>query len=774
MRARGARRAPETDLPSTTDQRPVVAASALSDQDRRGPTWPAYLASVVLTALATTFVLKLWRADWHVPFFYSGDALAVAAHFKTLLETGWYESQPLLGAPAGQVYHDFPTADNLNFAAGSVLGALLGDWAVAMNVYYVVGFLLCAVGGLFFLLRVGVSRPVGVALSVLFALAPYHFVRNENHLWLSSYFFLPIALWVVWLVATGRPVWLARAGARNRLLGALTGRGAGVAVGLALAAASSTYYAFFAVVLLAVAGVAALWRHRSVRRFVGAVAAGGVLAASAVANMLPDTVYAWQNGESNGGLTRSPVETEYYAFKLTQLLLPIPGHRVDAFAQLRQFYDRWYPFPSETPVLGAVAAVGFVALLVLGLVALFGRRRAGVSTDAVDVDRFRTLRALSALSILAFLFGTLGGVSSLLSFLTSDLRGWNRLSIVIALFGLAAVGLLVDLVVRRAATRLPARARLLPVAASALVAVVLLGGGVYDQTNGGAVPTFEANDASFSSDQAFFASVEQTVGAGADVLQLPYVDFPEASTPNGLSYTEFLKPYLHTQGVHWSAGGIKGRATSEWAQSLEEYDGASVADQLAVVGFSAVLVDTTGYADQGDEVTASLTPSLGAPVAESDGGRWALYTVPTDLRDAAAALPAPERERLTTLITDPPIARPGNTDVASGGDDTVNSVVLQNDREVTVPATLDIDLQALVPGVTSVVVEGPGVPRRVVAVVDGVARVSIDLTVRPGVTTLDVAGSADGGSTTLGQAGAVGYTSIALFQPTVESLDLTP
>ena len=141
--------------------------------------------------------------------------LAVAAHFKTLLETGWYESQPLLGAPAGQVYHDFPTADNLNFAAGSVLGALLGDWAVAMNVYYVVGFLLCAVGGLFFLLRVGVSRPVGVALSVLFALAPYHFVRNENHLWLSSYFFLPIALWVVWLVATGRPVWLARAGARD-------------------------------------------------------------------------------------------------------------------------------------------------------------------------------------------------------------------------------------------------------------------------------------------------------------------------------------------------------------------------------------------------------------------------------------------------------------------------------------------------------------------------------------------------------------------------------
>ena len=732
---------------------------------------PAYLVTALVTLAATTWVLKLWRADWSVPFYYAGDALAVSAHFKTLLETGWYESQPLLGAPIGQTYHDFPTADNLNFAAGRVLGVLFGDWAVAMNVYYVLGFVLCAIGGLFFLSRVGVSRLLAMALAVLFALAPYHFVRNENHLWLASYFLLPVALWVVWLVATGQPLWTRRAGVSNPVLAVLTGRGAGVFVGLALAAASSTYYAFFSIVLLAVAGVAAFWRHRSWRRFVGAIAAGGVLAASAVANMLPDTIYAWQNGESNGGLTRSPVETEFYAFKLTQLLLPIPNHRIAALGDLRDFYDAYYPFPSETPVLGAVAAAGFVALLVLALVTLFGRRRTAAATTPAESDRFRTLRVLAALSILAFLFGTLGGVSSLLSFLTSDLRGWNRLSIVIGLLSLAAVGLVADVVLTRLARWRP-RWRRAPVLLSGLLALVLVGGGVLDQTNSGAVPTYAANDASFSSDQAFFSEVQDEVGQGADVLQLPYVDFPEASTPNGLSYTEFLKPYLHTQGVHWSAGGIKGRATSEWVQSLQEYPGSSIADQLAVVGFSAVLVDRQGYADSGDEIERSLEPTLGAPALVSPGGRWALYSMPTDLTDAAAALPADERQQLVDEITDPPVARPGSTDVASGGDDTVNSVVVQNDRDTAVPATLEIDLTTL-PSVTSVVVTASGTTR-VVPVDESSATVTLDLDLAPGVTTVTLEGSTDGGETTLGQSAAVGFTSIAVLQPSVEALDLTP
>ena len=118
------------------------------------------------------------------------------------------------------------------------------------------------------------------------------------------------------------------------------------------------------------------------------------------------------------------------------------------------------------------------------------------------------------------------------------------------------------------------------------------------------------------------------------------------------------------------------------------------------------------------------------------------------------------------------MARPGSTDVASGGDDTVNSVVVQNDRDAAVPATLEIDLTTL-PSVTSVVVTASGTTR-VVPVDESSATVTLDLDLAPGVTTVTLEGSTDGGRTTLGQSAAVGFTSIAVLQPSVEALDLTP
>ncbi len=80
--------------------------------------------------------LQLWNARLDVPFLYRGDALPTGAHFKTVIETGWYEYQPALGAPLGQTYHDFPAADNLHMIAARIIGFFVPDWPVAMNLYF--------------------------------------------------------------------------------------------------------------------------------------------------------------------------------------------------------------------------------------------------------------------------------------------------------------------------------------------------------------------------------------------------------------------------------------------------------------------------------------------------------------------------------------------------------------------------------------------------------------------------------------------------------------
>jgi hypothetical protein len=713
-----------------------------------------------------------------VPFFDRNDALAVSSHFKTVSETGWYESQPLLGAPYGQQYHDFPTADNLQFMAARVFSAVLGDWAVALNVWYVLGFVLIALTGTFFFLRIGMSRVLSVVMAVLFALAPYHFIRNENHLALSTYFTLPLAFWVVHLIATGQPLWLRRAGVRNPVLAVLTGRGAAVAASLALVVTGATYYGFFTVVFIALVGVASWWRVRDWRRLAGAVVAGLVVVVTAVANMLPDVLWSWRNGSDGGALVRTPVETEYYSLKLTQLLLPMPGHRVQFLANLRAYYDDYFPYRSESPVLGTVAAAGFVLLLVVAVASLLGRRRPVAGSTPADADRFRTIRLLAGLAVVAFLFGTFGGLSSLFSFVTSSLRGANRMSIVIALLSLAGLGLALDALVGRVVRWRP-QLRLAPAAATVTVGVVLLAGGVWDQTNAGVVPDYVELGSSFAARDAFFSQVQDELGDGAQVLQLPYADFPEATSSNGhdfetgLDYAEMLVPYLHTTTIRWSAGGIKGRTAAEWGAAVQDYAPGSVADQVAVVGFDAVLVDRDGLLDRGAELEAGLDDALGAPALTSPDGRWVLYTVPPALAEAADDLPTAERDELRDAIEQPLVTTPGSTDPTVGGDNTVNSVDVHNDRDETIPGTLQLELTTLAQ-VDAVVVTTPDGARTVVPVSGASADVDLPWDFAPGTTHITLAGSDDGGATTMATSLAIGIDHAAVLQDDVERLDLTP
>lgn len=764
---------------------PASRGAAASGPERggllgRAAAWwgTTYLVSALLAAAGVAFAMKLWRADWSVPFFDRNDALAVAAHFKTVSETGWYESQPLLGAPFGQQYHDFPTADNLQFMAARVLSAVLGDWAAALNVWYVLGFVLVAVTATFFFLRIGMSRILAVVLAVLFALAPYHFIRNENHLALSSYFTLPLAFWVVHLIATGRPLWLRRAGARNPVLAVVTGRGAAVAASLALVVTGATYYGFFTVVFVALVGVASWWRVRDLRRLGGAVVAGLVVVVTAVLNMLPDLLWSWRNGSDGGALVRTPVETEYYSLKLTQLLLPMPGHRVTFLANLRDYYDDYFPYRSETPVLGAVAAAGFVLLVVVAVSSLLGRRRPVAGSAPANAERFRTVRLMAGLALVAFLFGTLGGLSSLFSFVTSSLRGANRMSIVIALLSLAGLGLALDAAVARVVTWRP-HLRLAPATATLAVGAVLLAGGTWDQTSAETVPDYAELDASWAARQAFFSQVQTEVGDGAQVLQLPYSDFPEASASTGhdfetgLDYAEMLVPYLHTTTVRWSGGGIKGRTAAEWPAAVQDYDLASVADQLAVVGFDGVLVDRDGLTDRGAELESGLDGALGAPALTSADGRWVLYTVPRALRDAATDLPAAELDDLREAVEQPLVATPGSTDPTVGGDNTINSVDVQNDRDVSIPGTLRVELTTQV-GVDAVVVTTPDGARTVVPVSGPDTVVELPTDFAPGTTHVTLAGSVDGGATTMATSLAIGIEHAAVLQDDVARLDLTP
>src|SRR5918998_1282011 len=87
-------------------------------------------------------------------------------------------------------------------------------------------------------------------------------------------------------------------------------------------------------------------------------------------------------------------------------------------------------------------------------------------------------RQLATATVIAFLIGTVSGISLVFAYLVSpQIRSWNRISIFIAFFAIAAIALLLDALQERIRVR-----RGGPVLVGIVLSSVLLIG-LYDQSN---------------------------------------------------------------------------------------------------------------------------------------------------------------------------------------------------------------------------------------------------------------------------------------------------
>lgn len=610
-----------------------------------------YLLAAGFALAAVTVMIRLWRATWTIPFAYSGDAIGAASMVKTTLGTGWYESQPLLGAPAGQVFHDFPFADDLHLVLIRGIGLVTHDWPVVFNLYYVLGYPLAAMTGLWFLRRCGLGRCFAVVLAVLFAVAPYHLLRHEGHYFLSAYYAVPLGLVVVLTTIRGESLWGVRdvpgRALAARLRAVLTGRGAGTVLILVVLTYSGAYYAVFIGLLLAAAALFALLARHDWRRFCGAVVAGGTLGVTLMVAAAPDWIYARVHGANTASYIRAPGDSEKFSLKLVSLLLPADGHPIPAFRALRSFYDQNYPFRGEQPALGLLAAAGFLVLLGWPLARVLG---AGGSRTS---RRAELIAALSVLTWAGFLIGTVGGIGTLVSFFSPDIRAWNRISIVLTLFGLAGLGLALESVLRRLSARRirrhrPVRRSVIPLVAAALLLV-----GVFDQSSNRGVPGYAATAAAYRADGAFVDSIEAAVPRGSMIFQTPVIAFPEGGYLYRALDSDQLVGFLHSDSLRWSGGGLKGRPQSDWTPRIAALPPAQMTRDLVALGFAGIVVDRFATPDGGRKLEAGLRPETGGPVFTGSGGRYAYFSLAAARARVDASMTAAQQQALARQIVPP-------------------------------------------------------------------------------------------------------------------------
>jgi phosphoglycerol transferase len=544
---------------------------------------PWYALLTVSTLVLLGVIYSFDQIGLHIPLVYVGDGLAAAESVKTILETGWYLFNPNVGAPFGQYMAAYPNSDGFSFLLIKIIGIFTDDWAVAMNVFYFLTYILAALASFWAMRKMGVHAGVAYIFSLLYAFLPFHLMRSENHLYLAAYYAAPLVIFVVYTALSFEYSDKAKPQPNIWLL---------ILIGI-VASSSGAYYAFFSCAVLFFALIYQIIQLRNFSSSKPVLILLGIIIVGGVVNVSPTLVYLLTHPHPT--LTwRGPAEAEIYGLKIAQLLLPRPGGSFHFWSFLSEKYCKVMPLVNEnrTASLGIWGSIGF----------LFGL---GALTFIRQKKWVEPIRSLARVNLFMVLLATIGGFSSLIFLLGfTEIRGYNRISNFIAFISLFSIAAVFTHLLKKLKQGWKSKILVLVILLMALLV------GLKDQVN---FP--EINAASlqqpFMTDKAYFSSLQKMIPKQAIILQLPYVPFPEYPPVVKMTPYDQFRPYLHTRGIRWSYGVMKGTQEDEVIRTLSSLSPQDIVKKAHIVGYSGVLINTLGYKDAGADIIKEFQTALG-------------------------------------------------------------------------------------------------------------------------------------------------------------------
>lgn len=553
-----------------------------------------YLAALVAACAAPFWALQLWKLRPGVPLGYNGDSLLSGYFLKSLHDGPWFLHNDRVSAPWGLDLHDFPLSDHVHLFIAKLFSFVLPSYADTMNAYYLLGYPLAALTAAWALRRLGVNDWLALSAATLYTALPYHSFRGQSHLFLSAYWMVPLAILVcVRLMGEVPPLFERQADGRLRF--APRNRSSVFALAVAaLMPPSGIYYAFITGFLLAFSSAVGALRHRQRAWIASGGILIGVLVLAVGCSLAPTLIFHARHGKNAAVVQRIHWESEFYALKPAQLVVPVQGHRAPRLARIREHYDR-SPNNNENALssLGLLGSIGFLLLVARGLTGLWPRRG-----DAV-------FGSLSKLNLATLALGTMGGIASVFALLvTPEIRAINRVSVFIAFFAFAAAAAGFQALMGRVpgAKRGPFLA---------LSALLLTGFGVWDQSSPSAVPPYEHNTALVNNDRAFVAEIEAALPAGSSVFQAPPLPFPETPAVHRQGHYEPVRMYLQSRSLRWSYPAMTGREPWTQISAAGQKPPNELVPALRELGYRGLVLDRYALAAPDPAWEAELTRLTG-------------------------------------------------------------------------------------------------------------------------------------------------------------------
>ena len=537
----------------------------------------------LITLFATVIVFQLWNLNPRIPILYNGDGLLALNSLRNMKLGNWYWTTDKLGAPFGQDLRDFPAiADSLHLAMIWIGIKLFRDEFLVFNGFFFGTYLFAFWGAFVGSRMLRISQPISVFVGVIYAFLPYHFQHGPGHILLAAYW--PVPIWFAFLTRQMIPG-MQISGPKNLTLSqmrlwTISPAGMQVVAISMIAATTGLYYAFFFLALTFVTGLISISEKGSKRAWFPLVWSALISMLIVGLQFFPIWLYQKQNGNNLSIVKRSISALEFYSLKLSNMFLPVSGHRLHFLASIRDRSNPAYLVGEGTEALGVLGAIGLLVIICMSVYAIWKK----------IADLTKALTTLAVTSLFIAMTGGMGFLLGVAGF--TQIRVWSRMSIVVAFPALVMTALLIEKSIKK-------QKQLFRY--GALVCILTLA--ILDTNPGHELPSFEKTASDWNRDKNFVSFIEDSFGQDAQVFQLPQVPFPENPPVVGMTDYEHLRGYMHSSTLHWSYGSIKGRSPMFLEPTTNT---TAFLEQLKSYEFSVVVIDTRGYEDKGNLVISCL------------------------------------------------------------------------------------------------------------------------------------------------------------------------
>ena len=552
-----------------------------------------YIGVFFSSILGATWVHRVTPKDLTYPWRVVDSDLSSVYSLAQAVGQSWFGMvNHSLGAPFTADFSLAFIPDDFQIEILRILVHLTNNPFVAVNLFYLLTFGLCAVTFLLLADTFKLSRWVSAPLALSYAWLPYHFTRMDaGHVFLAAYYMIPVG--VIYL---------------HRLFEYLTGSLAsffpsstikriGFVLGIIAVGSSGTYYGVFFALLAATMILLVPQQNQPFRVTAKRAGLTTLVSFLFIAAPLVRIITSRLRGLETV-LTRSPEESVQFGGSIARLLVP---------------WGVWLPtklrpvvLPTEfewtiSPILGVIG----VWILLIGIaVSMAGRSRTN--------NKQKSIRYIF---MWALLFYTATGVSLVFAYaIDPSFRCWNRLSIVIMTLALVALGATLSSFRKLNKTWFPIL----------LVVAVLSQLSPLHDSGIGPEPDVLSKD-SFNALQQVAAVIQREIKPGCQILQLPIMAFPEGGQVGQVGAGSHLWLPIILENFRWTFGGMKNTlAGNHWNSTQLTKE--EIVSKLHSQELCAVVIDTRE--NGADKLSQELLNSWNFTMTIQSSDYYKIYTVP--------------------------------------------------------------------------------------------------------------------------------------------------